>query len=235
MATEPKTCAIEIGKHAAGDLPRHACGCASTESTILQEVGAYYARKLSEHGTTARGVDWNSDASQALRFEQLLKVVDSAKPFSINDFGCGYGALVDALEGHGWEFDYRGFDVAPAMVEAARQRYGDRTGVRFTSDADTLQPADYTIASGIFNVRLRFNDNEWEGYVFETLERLAGLSTKGFAFNVLSTYSDLDRRRGDLYYADPLYYFDQCKRRFSRFVTLVHDYPLYEFTLLVRL
>lgn len=235
MATETETCAIETSPPCAGVVPGFSGRRASSGSVILQEVGAYYAEKLHEHGATARGVDWNSDASQSLRFDQLLKIVDSSAAFSINDFGCGYGALIDALHGRGWAFDYRGFDVAPAMIKAARQRHVDRTCARFTCEPDEVCPADYTVASGIFNVRLRFNDNEWEAYVFDTLERLAGLSAKGFAFNVLSTYSDLDRRRGDLYYADPLYYFDQCKRRFSRFVTLVHDYPLYEFTLLVRL
>jgi hypothetical protein len=41
--------------------------------------------------------------------------------------------------------------------------------------------------------------------------------------------------RADLYYADPAFYVDQCLSRFSRHVTLLHDYPLYEFTVLVRL
>ena len=34
--------------------------------------------------------------------------------------------------------------------------------------------------------------------------------------------------------ADPLEAFDRCKRTYSRFVTLLHDYPLYEFTIIVR-
>jgi hypothetical protein len=50
----------------------------------------------------------------------------------------------------------------------------------------------------------------------------------------LTSYSDPDKRRPDLYYADPLALFDHCKRTYSRFVSLIHDYPLYEFTLLVR-
>jgi hypothetical protein len=37
-----------------------------------------------------------------------------------------------------------------------------------------------------------------------------------------------------LYYADPCDLFDLCKRRFSPQVTLLHDYGLYEFTILVR-
>ena len=51
---------------------------------------------------------------------------------------------------------------------------------------------------------------------------------------MLSTYSDPDRRRDDLYYADPREMFDICSRRFSPRVSLLHDYPLYEFTIIVR-
>ena len=63
---------------------------------------------------------------------------------------------------------------------------------------------------------------------------LAALGRRGFAFNALTRYSDADRRRPDLYYADPLELFDRCKRTYSRFVALLHDYPLYEFTIVVR-
>jgi hypothetical protein len=77
--------------------------------------------------------------------------------------------------------------------------------------------------------------DEWERYVSETLERIATISRKGFAYNMLTMYSDPERMRDDLYYADPHQYFDQCRTRFSRKVALLHDYGLYEFTLLVRL
>ena len=40
--------------------------------------------------------------------------------------------------------------------------------------------------------------------------------------------------RPELYYADPLAVFDWCKRHLSRFVALHHDYPLYDFTILIR-
>ena len=43
-----------------------------------------------------------------------------------------------------------------------------------------------------------------------------------------------DRMRDDLYYADPGFVFDHCKRRYSRHVALLHDYGLWEFTVLVR-
>ena len=51
---------------------------------------------------------------------------------------------------------------------------------------------------------------------------------------MLTTYSDADKQRDDLFYADPLRVFDICKQRFSPRVALLHDYPLYEFTIIVR-
>jgi hypothetical protein len=58
-------------------------------------------------------------------------------------------------------------------------------------------------------------------------------SKLGFAFNLLTTF--VDWKKDVLYYADPMHYFEYCKKNFSRYVTLLHDYPLYEWTLLVFL
>ncbi|KAQ37574.1 hypothetical protein AJ39_03274, partial [Mycobacterium tuberculosis MD14844] len=59
-------------------------------------------------------------------------------------------------------------------------------------------------------------------------------SRRGFSFNCLTSYSDASKMRDDLYYADPCALFDLCKRRYSKSVALLHDYGLYEFTILVR-
>ncbi len=67
-------------------------------SDLEARVGAYYAERLAEHGVTARGVDWNGEASQHVRFEQLMRVAEPGAPVSVNDWGCGYGALVDWLD-----------------------------------------------------------------------------------------------------------------------------------------
>jgi hypothetical protein len=74
---------------------------------------------------------------------------------------------------------------------------------------------------------------EWEAYVFSLVERLWSYSKRGFAFNSLTSYSDRERMRRDLYYPDPARLFDFCKRNLSRNVSVLHDYGLYEFTILV--
>ncbi len=66
------------------------------------------------------------------------------------------------------------------------------------------------------------------------LHKMNRLSARGFSVNFLTKYSDADHMRPHLYYADPCYLFDYCKRNFSRNVALLHDYEVYDFTLIVR-
>ena len=205
-----------------------------TRPQLVSTVAKYYASKLAQHGATPAGVDWNSEQSQRLRFDQFMELV-SDRWASVCDYGCGYGALLDYLRARGHQGEYVGFDVADAMIsEAAISHETDRSA-RFTSVRDDVPMVDFTIASGIFNVRLATPADEWRAYVDETICDLASRSRRGFGFNVLSSYSDPERRRNDLYYADPREVFDQCMERWPRRVALVHDYDLYEFTVTVRL
>ncbi|MBT2342244.1 MULTISPECIES: class I SAM-dependent methyltransferase [Pseudomonas] len=206
----------------------------SAKTELLDEVASYYSQKLKQHGETPSGVDWNSEQGQALRFDQLCKIFHGTQPFSINDLGCGYGALVDYLNTNNHDFSYLGADVSTAMIDAATKRYIGFSGARFIAASEPDAIADYGVASGIFNVRLGRSDAEWLAYLENTLDVLERTSRLGFAFNCLTSYSDEDKKRDDLYYADPCRLFDLCKRRYSRHVALLHDYGLYEFTLLVR-
>jgi SAM-dependent methyltransferase len=202
---------------------------------ILSAVSAYYGEKVTEHGATARGVDWSTAESQTTRFRQLLKLCDGGGPFSLNDYGCGYGGLHDFIVAEGFNCEYRGFDVAPQMLDEARRTHPMLPATTFVGDVAALSPADYTVASGVFNVKLATPVADWQRYVLDGIAQLARLSRKGFAFNMLTSYSDPDRMRADLYYGDPSFYFDHCKRAYSRSVALLHDYGLYEFTMIVRL
>jgi len=200
---------------------------------LLTRVASYYGAKLAQHGPTPAGVDWSSADSQELRFRELARICDRPR-FSIIDYGCGYGAFAAHLRQLGLLSEYTGYDVVREMIAAATTLNGGYC-CRFTDRRDELQPADFTVASGIFNVKQETPADEWREYILRTLDDMATLSMRGFAFNALTSYSHPEKQRAYLYYADPLALFDHCKRRFSRFVTLVHDYPLWEFTILVRL
>ena len=120
------------------------------------------------------------------------------------------------------------------MIRSAELRYQGIPQALFVLSSQPDGAADYGVASGIFNVRLGRSDAEWRAYLEATLDNLDRTSRLGFSFNCLTSYSDAEKMRDYLYYADPCALFDLCKRRYSRNVALLHDYGLYEFTILVR-
>jgi SAM-dependent methyltransferase len=202
-----------------------------SERDIVADVVEYYEGKLAAFGPTARGVDWKDEASQTKRFEQLVRGlgIDARNGrFTLLDFGCGYGALVPFLRERAYDFTYAGYDRSTRMIAEARRLHPEAA---FSSDWSALAPADYIVASGIFNVRLDTPEEEWRDYVIATLAELNGKATLGWAVNFLTAYADEEHKRSDLHYADPAAIFDWCKRSASRWVWLLHDYDLYEFTI----
>jgi SAM-dependent methyltransferase len=200
--------------------------------TIYQNINNYYTNKVITHGTTPKGVDWNGEESQFIRFAQLSKII-SQDNFSINDIGCGYGKYTEYLAQNYNNCIYNGYDLSSEMIENAKQLYPNSNFLTIQKLQEIGQ-SDYSIASGIFSVKMEHNEAEWLSYILSTIEQMNEKSMKGFSFNMLTKYSDKEYMRDDLYYADPLFIFDYCKRNFSKEVALLHDYGLYEFTILVR-
>lgn len=120
------------------------------------------------------------------------------------------------------------------MITFANEKYGTRENTVFIQDSRLDKIYDYITACGIFNIRQNVEYGEWTDYMVGMLEEFHAHSKKGFAFNCLTKYSDAEYMKDYLYYADPSFYFDYAKRHFSRNVALLHDYGLYEFTLIVR-
>jgi len=205
-----------------------------SRTSILSAVAAYYASKLAEHGPTPKGVDWNGLASHELRHRQFLRLLDSDTNTSVLDLGCGFGDFLRFLRAEGFRGDFIGYDVAPSMIAEASRLHGEGPDRRWRVGAEPAETADFAIASGMFNVKGDVPTETWTRYVQETTDILARAGRWGFGFNVLSLASDPERRRPDLYYADPAEMFAYCLSRFGRSVAVLQDYGLYEFTVIVR-
>ncbi len=206
---------------------------------IQQQVSDYYANRLAKFGAVAAGVDWKDEASQQLRFAKLCELFTVKNVAgTILDYGCGYGALLPWLSERFSNFSYVGYDTAPTMLDAARTiiEANGPFPPKSVSWVSVLpsEPVDYIIASGILNVKLDNSESDWNNYVFATLDAFAAHTTRGFAFNALSTISEPTKRRPDLAYFSPGAMFTHCLENYSRNVSLFHDYPLYEFTVIVR-
>lgn len=202
---------------------------------ILDEVNSYYSEKILKNGATPQGVDWNSAESQTLRFKQLTDVIQGTDAFSLLDFGCGYGSLYEYLLNQNFpDFNYTGFDISEEMIAESRRLFASQPNTNWLTNLPDEHQSDYVIASGIFNVRLNNSNEAWLQYIIDTLQQMNRHARKGFSFNILTSYSDKEYMKDYLYYADPLFFFDYCKTHFSKYVALKHDYPLYEFSIIVR-
>lgn len=160
---------------------------APAAADALAAVAGYYGERLRRFGATPLGVDWPHRPNQELRLLQLLRLCDFSAPCSLNDVGCGYGALRGLLSRRQRraQIDYLGTDVSAAMVAAARRRWRRRADCAFEVAAGATRVADYSLASGIFNVKLDCPLPDWEALVARTLDNLRRHSRLGYGVNFI--------------------------------------------------
>jgi SAM-dependent methyltransferase len=202
-------------------------------SRSLEEIEAFMEELLAREGdTTPLGVGWPNRENQEIRFAQLLRLIDDDPgEFTVNDLGCGFADLYRFIRANDLPMKaYRGYDLSERMLEVARERVGP--DAKLIRSDHLTEEADYSFACGIFNMRLKATDEEWLSHMKAVVADLHERSNRGFAFNSFSTY--VDWREPHLFYADPMELFRFCKEEVSPRVALLHDYPLWEWTILVR-
>lgn len=201
----------------------------------LDEVEELYSENVSEKGPTPESVGWEDESTQKLRFQKLTEVIEHDGPISVNDLGCGYGALYNYLkDDRKIEIEeYNGYDISEEMVATATEAALGSESVCFNQGSELRTEADYSFASGIFNVKLDNEEREWKDHIYQVLDNLYEHSRYGFAFNLLSTHVDYEEDH--LFYGCPAQFVDHCLKEYSRRVTLYHDYGLYEWTLTISL
>jgi SAM-dependent methyltransferase len=183
---------------------------------------AFFSDLLRQHQGGVGSVNWGSPAAQEKRFAVLAAIGDLTG-CSVLDVGCGLGDFHRWQQGQGLGVEYRGVDLTPGMVAAARERSPGadfRVGNVLTEE---WAPADYVLASGIFYLR----QHEPGKFLQQIIARLFALCRRGVAFNSLSTWSP--RRDAGEFYADPVRTVEFC-RTLSPRVILRHDYHPGDFT-----
>lgn len=198
-------------------------------------IARYYTGRLERFGPTPAGVDWPNERNQQLRFAQLLRICDFSTSFSLNDLGCGYGALLGYVRDvyPRCKIAYQGADISPAMVSQARALWYKDAGAAFELGS-APGPADYSVASGIFNVRLDEPLRLWERFVADSLRSMAAASRRGFAINFLKPLPRGTEGPPELYRPPLARWPAFCKAGLGARVEVISGYGLREVTLLVR-
>lgn len=203
----------------------------------LAPIAVLYDHRLQECGATPNGVFWRNREGQRLRFEVLLGVIDAKDEFgaiSVNDLGCGYGALFEFMADQPMmrAGRYLGYDISEGMVYMAGRRIHDPRAW-FGQSLMATQTADYSFVSGTYNMKLDENDRDWSAYVEKNLLDLWSKSRKGLAFNMLCKKTK-NRKENDLFYADWRAFRDFCESEMSPHVTVMRDYGLAEWTIYIN-
>jgi SAM-dependent methyltransferase len=192
------------------------------------ETQERFRKRWLQHGYDPRSLGWNKDC-QWVRFEAAFEGLRKEDFDSIIDFGCGFGDLLGYLRMKEWQGLYTGVDLVDELIEEAAKRHAHDNRAAFVCrDVEGFLPpakAAMGVAIGIFNHRLH-QDNL--AFVRETIGCMWEASTKVVVCDFLSTSSDLDHRRDDLYYADPRQLYELATS-YSRRVLIHHAYMPFEF------
>jgi SAM-dependent methyltransferase len=201
----------------------------------------HYERCLDAVGVTPEGVDWPNGQDLEARFATQLAVLEAVPPGPeppvLLDLGCGPGLLLDYLAatprygtGRAGQVAYRGIDISPVMIEAARRRW---PGESFEA-RDVLEnplPAgsvDVVVMNGVLTERQGIPRDRMVAMAEAIVAAAFRAARHGVAFNAMSRH--VDRERDDLFH----WGFDEVaaflRRDLTRHIALRADYGLFEFT-----
>jgi SAM-dependent methyltransferase len=212
-------------------------GPATSLGSDWEVIVRHYETCLRTYGATPRGVDWPNGDDLAARFGVMLTLLHEAgeRP-QVLDLGCGSGLLLDYLAETGRlnAVRYRGIDLSPAMVEAARVRWPkNEFSCRDIVTAPLPeQSVDVVIMNGVLTERVLLDVETMTALAQQLIAAAFRTARIGIAFNVMNMH--VDWQRDDLFYwpFDALARF--LKREVSRHYTFRADYALYEYTCFVR-
>ena len=140
----------------------------------------FYKKSIEKYGVSARGVHWQSQFTQYLRFEVLNSFIkEEIKNSSIVDAGCGFAEYLNYLKKSGLKPKlYIGIDLEEEMVSLSKNRFPNTKFLVKDILKGELPIADYYVCSGAMNI-LR------KKQMFKFIKNCLKASKKGFVFNFL--------------------------------------------------
>ena len=187
-----------------------------------------YNTRYEQYGRDIKTVGWGNEEGQKLRFEVLFRGINP-RGKTILDVGCGLGDMVPYLdEMTDGNFQYIGIDIAEKLIEDAQTRY-HKPGIHFyTGDLFSVEVPVVDIA--VLSGALSFKTENMEAYAFATMEKMYAISKEAACLNFLSKYVDFELEKNQHYQPETVF---AKAKTLSKSVNLIHDYPLYEFTIQV--
>ena len=183
-----------------------------------------YESRYDTFGYDVKSVGWGNIESQDLRFRILSEIADISSS-SVCDLGCGFGDLYPYLRKHFDRVEYFGIDISGKLINEAKKRYPQaNVEVRDILHNPPQRKYDYVFSSGTLSFKLPNHKK----YIEKMLRAMMAMSSKGVSVNFLSSYVDYQLEKNFHFAPEEAL---RLAKKITKFVTLRHDYPLYEFTL----
>jgi len=204
--------------------------------SLLRPVANQFDKAVNKYGPTHQSVAWRDKERQQRRFQIFLGLLayDTGRNnVSINDLGCGYGAMFETFKELIQFADgtYYGYDISESMIRVAKENIRDPRAI-FINNHVATEKADYSFASGTYNMKMDANENDWLEYIEKNLVNLWKKTRIGMGFNMLNIQSPL--REKNLYYADPSYFLKFCDQYLDKKVRMIDLLHPNEFVIIVR-
>ncbi len=193
---------------------------------------------FTEHGDNHRGMGFQTDEGFEVRYRVFLEVIRAAaarEECSLLDVGCGTARLLDLIKSLGRdEIRYRGVDLSPKLLEAARQKHPEADlicGDPFDLEEIWSPRPDYVVFGGIFTCRLQMSVAEMTDYMVRMLRLAFTHCRRGIVFNVMSKHVDWERE--DLFHVPFDEMADLLQANLNRNYVFRADYGLYEYAVYI--
>jgi hypothetical protein len=195
---------------------------------VTELLAEHHAKLFTEHGATARGVDWNDEREMLFRYSKMMEVlrkdffVPERTP-TLLDVGCGWGGLLKWSAEQGIALDYTGIDIVESMIAYGRQHHPGATFIHGDVFAlDASHRYDFVVCNAILTQKLTASITEMDGFAKKLARKMFELSNHGIAFNLMS--NQVNFTVPNLFYKSPLEMFAFCLGELSPRVRLDHGY-----------
>ena len=204
-------------------------------SRVEESQKKFYGAKFRYFGDDPKSLSWNDQKSQHLRFEKITELFkyENSAHFSVHEVGCGLAHFKAFLDSGKWNAEYSGSDIVEDFISINRKKYPDTLFCveSISNDHanidDQIKGYDYYCLNGTFHTKEDNATELWEEFIFKSMINMFRFAKKGICINFLTAYSDYYDE--SLYYAEPRFILNWVVENCSRFVSLDHDIPLYEF------
>ncbi|KKP36918.1 hypothetical protein A2483_03630 [Candidatus Peregrinibacteria bacterium RIFOXYC2_FULL_33_13] len=199
----------------------------------LTPINQYYSEKIKKYGDSPKAVDWKNKKTQIIRFQSFDPLfLNYSKKFSVLDYGCGKSDFYFYLKNKFPNFySYCGVDISENMLNFSRKKLDKEKNYYLSTKIPNNKKFDFIVAIGTFTVKLNFNQKDWQKYLMDEIDKLYKVSKKGIAFNLMTKYVDFEVDH--LFYCSPEKLFQELMTKY-RYVDIIHSYPLYEYTVIIK-